>query len=276
MTSTLIPVTIRRSSYQPPTPVYGEPTAHPALVIVPMVDTSHRYTGTWCVLHAPSGRFLTGANHLPLGYIRQLGAMLATSGIDWPRPEKELQGDLGVRRLCRELQEEAEAAHAAGEVLGATAQSSWQLLPPLWRILTPDGPLPDEFDLDELPAVFATYEQAVAALADREQVHHKIVAISRTQQWDPPVAAELPNYLIARDTQPSWQLRCISPICASRGETGHAETLPYPDPDRAVIELEALGELWRPAGPRRWVCPWCAAEFALNAPAYLDAIWSAA
>ncbi|MCK2238068.1 hypothetical protein [Crossiella sp. S99.2] len=273
MSSTLIPVTIHRGlSTRPPVAVHGEPTAHPALVIVPMVGTTARYTGTWRVLHTPSGRMLTAPNHLPIGYIRHLGQLLATSGIDWSRPAADLRDDLAAQRLCRQSLEEAEAASAAGEIPGPTAESSWRLLPPLWRILTPEGTV--RGDLDELPAVFATYEQAAAALADWDQLHHKILATARIQRWDPPPDAELPNYLIARDTQPSWQLRCISPVCPARSDTGHAEVLSFHYPDRALVEMEALAGLWRPAGPRRWACPWCADEFALNTPAHLDAIWS--
>lgn len=76
----------------------AEPTASPALALVPAVEVyclGHRqqirYSGVWSLVHT-TGHALTPPGLFPLVWLRRFAHLLATSGIDW----EQVTGDPSV------------------------------------------------------------------------------------------------------------------------------------------------------------------------------------
>lgn len=102
-TGTLQPVT--QTHWFGTTDMPGEPTGSEALRIVPDVRAEltrpgadgpvqrHqlRYTGSWSLLHTPSGSELSAGHWMPLVWLRRYARLLAECGIDW----QHVTGDPG-------------------------------------------------------------------------------------------------------------------------------------------------------------------------------------
>lgn len=95
----------------------GEDTEHPALRIVPDVDLVRhgharrlRFTGSWRLLHAPTGHGVGAEHGMPLPWLRRFARLLSESDIDWD----QLQGDT---RLVGHPQH-VTVAEIEGRVLG--------------------------------------------------------------------------------------------------------------------------------------------------------------
>ncbi|MEV4417773.1 hypothetical protein [Catellatospora sp. NPDC049609] len=78
---------------RPRVPVMGEHTA-PGLLIAPSVNADDRFSGGWWLVHADSGRVLTGVPTC-VHCARTAAGLLA--GHDWTRPALVLTADPAVQ-----------------------------------------------------------------------------------------------------------------------------------------------------------------------------------
>lgn len=209
------------------TPLTGEATAVPGLVLVPAVRAA-AFTGHFTLLHRLSG--IQVAPDLPLSYAREAALWLARQPLDWDRPAAEIRDDPRANELHTAL---LLGLHKALGISWSEplfyARDSWVHAAPPWRVWRRDRPT---------ATAFPSFSDAVA-LADR--------------------GTSDPDDTVRRDEHsPGWTLRCAAPLCGTGSPAWLAEDDDTPlCGSRDDLIAEAAISDWRSANQRHWVCPDC-------------------
>jgi hypothetical protein len=223
-------------------PMVGERTTLPGLVLTPHATGEVlRYTGTWILTHARSGRRVSPAASFL--HTREAVVWLENRGVDWDRPTADILADPAADSAFQDLYFAMHCAQDAGRPL-VYARTSWVDWPPLWRVHHRGVASEDGFD---------TFE-AAADLAG---------IVCRCPGDEPGM---YPSSVIRRDQQsPGWGLRCASIACTDRDSFFTDAWGDGPAVDtRAVLERMTWDGGWRGHDHAHWTCPDCTRQYPIR------------